>query len=66
MSDYQGGVKNRRRRVIQRLETQLKASTKPEFVLRNNKKVQSKNTVELSDSDRSRIEKEITVLKTRI
>ena len=51
-------AKQRRARVIERLETQLKAGTK---VLPDNSGI-----VDLTEKDVNRIKDEITVLKTRI
>jgi hypothetical protein len=51
-------AKSRRERVITRLETQLKAGTKPTSELGV--------SVPLEDKDITRINKELVVLKTRI
>jgi hypothetical protein len=69
-SSAQGGAKKiklRRERVIERLSEQLKSGTKP---LQSNpwSSTGSKAPMvaELEDSDRKRIEKELSILKTRI
>lgn len=62
-------VVSRRKNVIARLENQLKIGRKPLFWFNEKlgKIVQSPvETVELTQSDRIRIEKEITTLKSRI
>ena len=62
-------VVSRRKNVIARLEKQLKIGRKPLFWFNENLKriVQSPvETVELTQSDRIRIEKEISILKSRI
>lgn len=50
------GVRNRRLKVVERLQNQLKASVK------NTKE----GKIELSDKDKTRINKEMETLKTRI
>lgn len=60
MNNSIGGVKNRRKLVIGRLETQLKFGYKP------GKKEDFKINRALTDSDINRINKEIEILKTRI
>ena len=63
------GVKSRRVGVIERLEAQLKTGRKPLFWFNEtlNRLVQSPvETVELTDHDRNRINKEIETLKARI
>ena len=62
-------VVSRRKNVIARLENQLKVGRKPLFWFNEKlgKIVQSPvETVELTQSDRTRIEKEIAILKSRI
>ena len=62
-------VVSRRKNVIARLEKQLKIGRKPLFWFNEKLKiiVQSPvETVELTQSDRIRIEKEISILKSRI
>lgn len=62
-------VVSRRKRVIERLENQLKIGRKPLFWFNEqlNKIVQSPvETVELSESDIKRINSEISTLKTRL
>lgn len=62
-------VVSRRKNVIARLENQLKVGRKPLFWFNEKlgKIVQSPvETVELTQFDRTRIEKEITILKSRI
>ena len=62
-------VVSRRKNVIARLENQLKIGRKPLFWFNEQlgKIVQSPvETVELTQSDRIRIEKEISILKSRI
>jgi hypothetical protein len=54
-----GGVNERRKRVVARLEKQLKVGKKTihkDF----------KGIIELTDADRARIEKELQTLKSRI
>lgn len=67
MSNYHGGVKNRQRRALHRLQEQLASGTKPQKmapgVFGNGK---STIFVDLTDADRNRIEKEITTLKTKV
>lgn len=60
MSHYTGGVKNRRRRVISRMEIQLESGMK---IVRFDNLLQE---VALTDKDKERIQKEISTLKTRI
>ena len=62
-------VVSRRKSALSRLENQLKVGRKPLFCFNEKfgKIVQSPvETVELTQSDRVRIEKEITILKSRI
>jgi hypothetical protein len=63
MSNYSSGVLNRRKRTLQRLETQLKSGVKPLFV--EGKQLKA-SVVDLTESDIKRIEKEIMVLKAEI
>ena len=65
----QSKIKSRRRNVIERLEAQLKTGRKPLFWFNEtlNRLVQSPvETVELTEHDRNRINKEIETLKARI
>ena len=62
-------VKSRRKSVIERLSAQLKTGRKPMWWFNEqlNKLVQSPvETVELTESDRIRINREIEVLKIRV
>lgn len=62
-------VQNRRKRVIERLESQLKLNHKPLFWFNEELKrnVQSPiETVALIEQDRNRINKELETLKKRI
>lgn len=63
---YQGGIKNRRRRALQRLEAQLKSGTKTEKVNKLTLATTGANQVPLTDSDRKRIETQILTLKSRV
>lgn len=63
MSNYTGGVKNRRTRALARLEAQLNSGIKPA------KEVQIpglKATVPLNLKDRERIDRELAVLKAKV
>lgn len=65
----QSKVQSRRKSVIERLEKQLKTGRKPLFWFNEqlNRLVQSPvETVELTDHDRNRINKEIEILKARV
>lgn len=55
MSNYHGGVKNRQKRALQRLEDQLKSG----------KKSFNYDKVPLNEHDIKRIEKEISTLKSK-
>jgi hypothetical protein len=59
-----GGVNERRKRVIERLEKQLKLNSK----LLKSKLVPSEGRLyePLTDTDRTRIEKELQTLKSRV
>jgi hypothetical protein len=56
----------RRKRAIERLEAQLKAGVKPEFIKEGKKKIKTGKTVQLSDTDKERIKKELETLKSRV
>ena len=69
----------RRKKAIERLESQLKVGVKPEFIKEGKKKTEVKtvvskdglkittrNMIPLSDTDRERIKKEIETLKSRV
>lgn len=62
MNNSTGGVKNRRKLVIERLETQLKKGTK----ITRFKDGSGYIEIPLTDSDINRINKEIETLKTRV
>ena len=62
MNNSIGGVKNRRKLVIERLENQLKGGHK---VVKGSKP-NAISSEPLTDSDINRIKKEIEILKTRI
>lgn len=61
MSNYKGGVHNRRKRVINRMEIQLQNGMK--IVRFGDNLLQE---VPLDDKDKTRIQKEILTLKSRI
>ncbi len=60
----------RRKGAIKRLEAQLKAGTKPEFITKTVKKketrVQTSKSVPLEETDIKRINAELTTLKSRV
>ena len=58
---YQGGVRNRRQRTLERLQTQLKTGLK-----QPRGTVMALDRVPLTDSDKKRIEKEIEILKSKL
>lgn len=72
MSNYTGGVNERRKRTLQRLQKQVEAGVRP--VSNKNKKGLSpfdltrgrKEGIKLLDEDRKRIDQEIATLKDRI
>ena len=70
MNNSIGGVKNRRKLVIERLENQLISSVKTaknmELITIDGKSSNIIATLPLTDSDISRIKKEIETLKTRV
>lgn len=73
MSNYNGGVKSkssskqRRGRVITRLEAQLKSGVKTEKNLHPlTAATTGGNTIPLTEKDIERIKKEIEILKTRV
>lgn len=60
-------IKQRRFNALARLEAQLKAGTKPEKGLHPlTAATTGGNPVQLTDSDKKRIEKEITTLKSKV
>lgn len=64
MNNYNGGVTNRRKRALARLESQLASGQKP----LESARLQSGPRVmqELSDADTKRINKEIQILKSKL
>jgi hypothetical protein len=66
MSNYTGGVKNRRSRVISRLEAQLKSGVKTERVSQLTLATTGANQIPLEEKDIKRIKKEIETLKSKI
>jgi len=62
MNQSLGGVKNRRKKVLERLEAQLKGGHK---VVKGSK-LNAISSEPLTESDISRINREIEVLKSRI
>lgn len=67
MSNYTGGVNERRKRTLQRLEKQLIAGVKPEIGLHIlTVATTGGDSVPLTSFDKDRIQKEISTLKDRI
>lgn len=66
MKLYTGGIKNRQKRALERLENQLKAGTKTEKVNQLTKVTTGPNQIPLSEADINRINKEIQILKTKL
>lgn len=64
MSNYAGGVQNRRKRALKRLEEQLQTGIK--VVKDDNPEIPGRTAHPLEDKDIKRIKKEIEVIKARI
>lgn len=64
LSEYTGGVRNRRKRALSRLETQLSNRKRPQVGKKLTENEQRK--LDEFDTTTKRIEKEIETLKSRI